>query len=202
MAIEKDLEGVLSAVFNRNPYLQRGGWYIGLSNMTQKIDLDNRPFSSSGGRIVETTIGGAPLDRSKRYVFASCFPHGDPLDRICRTNGGTGHKFFRLGHPDKYNSGLSLVEPKNDTSIITGATVKQIAPDRFLHPVHAMRRYLDSIGGTITAGPYAQGRIQTVDSTLPGNPTSAGPVSAVDATLIQPIQGAGPILLPKSAPIQ
>ena len=61
------LETILGAVFNRNPFLQRGGWYLGLSNMTQKIDLDNRPFSSSSGRIVETTIGGAPMDPGGRW---------------------------------------------------------------------------------------------------------------------------------------
>ena len=58
--------------------------------------LDNRPFSSSGGRIVETTIGGASLDGSKRYVFASCYAHGDAIDRVCRTGGGSNHIFFEL----------------------------------------------------------------------------------------------------------
>lgn len=203
-SIQKDLEGVLGAVFDRNPYLQRGGWYLGLSNMTQKIDLDNRPFSSSGGRIVESTIGGVPLDTSKRYKFASCFPHGDAVDRICRTNGGTGHQFFELSDPDDYNSFISLVAPLNTEGLITlgqPVVIKQTAPDAYMHPVHALRRYLDAMGGTINGANYALGRIQTVDSTKPGNPPSAGPVSAVDPTLIQPIQGAGPLLLPKSANI-
>jgi 2',3'-cyclic-nucleotide 2'-phosphodiesterase (5'-nucleotidase family) len=212
VSIEKDLEGVLGAVFDRNAYLQRGGWYLGLSNMTQKIDLDNRPFSTSGGRIVQTKIGGVPLDTSKRYTFASCFPHGDAVDRVCRTNGGSNHQFYQLANPDDYNSALSLVAPENDEGLISiqinpangqpGAVIKQTAPDAFLHPVHALRRYLDSIGGNVNGVDYAIGRIQTVDSTQPGNPPSAGPVSAVDSSLIQPVQGAGPILLPKSAPLQ
>lgn len=207
LTIEKDLEGVLGAVFDRNPYLQRGGWYLGLSNMTQKIDLDNRPFSTSGGRIVETMIGGVPLDSSKRYTFASCFPHGDAVDRICRTNGGTNHQFYELTDIDDYNSAINLVAPLNTEGLITlppafpVVKIKQTAPDAFLHPVHALRRYLDS-NGTINATDYAIGRIQTVDSTASGNPASPGPVSAVDSTLIQPIQGAGPILLPLSATLQ
>jgi sulfur-oxidizing protein SoxB len=205
ISIENGLEGVLGAVFDRNAYLQRGGWYLGLSNMTQKIDLDNRPFSSSGGRIVQTMIDGVPLDTSKRYKFASCFPHGDAVDRICRTNGGSNHQFYELTDIDNYNSALSLVAPLATEGLITlgqPVVIKQTAPDAFLHPVHALRRYLDSIGGNVNAVDYATGRIQTVDSTQPGNPPSAGPVSAVDATLIQPIQGAGPLLLPRSAPIQ
>jgi len=52
LSIQRNLEEVLSAVFNANPFLQRGGWYMGLGNMTQKLDLTNRPFSSSGGSIV------------------------------------------------------------------------------------------------------------------------------------------------------
>ena len=201
--IQKDLEGVLKAVFDRNPYEQRGGWYIGLSNMTQKLDLDNAPFGTSGGRIVETTIGGAPLDTSKKYKFASCFPHGDAVDRVCRTNGGSGHQFFELSDPDDYNSTISLVAPINSEHLITlppatpVVVIKQTAPDTFLHPVHALRRFLDT-NGTVEEVDFALGRIQTVDATAPGNPPVAGPVSAADPTLIQPIQGAGPILMPVS----
>ncbi len=203
VSIENGLDEVLGAVFDRNPYLQRGGWYLGLSNMTQKIDLDNRPFSTSGGRIVQTTIGGAPLDTSKRYIFASCFPHGDAVDRVCRTNGGSGHQFFELSDIDDYNSVISLTAPLNTEGLITlgqPVVIKQTAPDAFLHPVHALRRFLDT-NGTVSEVEFGLGRIQTVDSTKPGNPPSAGPVSAVDATLIQPIQGAGPVLLPHSAPL-
>jgi len=76
-SIEGSLNNILGAVFDRNVFMQRGGWYLGLANMTQKIDLKNRPFSSSSGRIVETTIGGQPIDPGKRYVFASCYGHGN-----------------------------------------------------------------------------------------------------------------------------
>ncbi len=192
--IQSDLEVVLSAVFNRNPFLQRGGWYVGLANMTQQIDLDNRPFSSSGGRIVNTTIGGMKLDTSKRYRFASCFPHGEAIDRVCRTSGGTNHLFFELADADNYASDISLVPPVNSEAIITGPRVKQILPDRFVHPVHMLRRYLDSLpDNTVTAADVVTGRIQTVDSTIAGNPAVPAPVSEVDPSFIQPIQGAGPL---------
>ena len=59
-SIQNSLNTILGAVFDRNVFMQRGGWYLGLANMEQKIDLKNRPFSSSGGRVVETKIGGQP----------------------------------------------------------------------------------------------------------------------------------------------
>jgi len=68
-----------------------------------------------------------------------------------------------------------------------------VAPDRFVHVVHIMRRYLDSLPlNTISAASIATGRIQTVDSTIAGNPPVPAPVSAIDPTLIQMPEGAGP----------
>ena len=81
-SIQNSLNTILGAVFDRNVFMQRGGWYLGLANMEQKIDLKNRPFSSSGSRVVETKIGGKVLDLGKRYVFASCYGHGNPLDDV------------------------------------------------------------------------------------------------------------------------
>jgi hypothetical protein len=192
--LEKSMNEILGAVFDRNPFLQRGGWYLGLANMSQEIDLDYRPFSSSGGRIVETRIGGEPLDPSKRYIFASCYAHGDAIDRVCRTGGGSGHLFFELKDGRDYASKLKLVSPVNDLGIVIGPNVKQVAPDRFLHPVHVLRRYLDDIG-TVTDAQFGVGRVATVDSrkqvggAYPGIPA---PVPEPDPTFVQPPQGAGP----------
>lgn len=193
-AIEKSLDAALTAVFDRNPFNQRGGWYLGLSNMTQTIDLDHRPFTSSSGRIVQSLIGGQPLDPSKRYVFASCYGHGDPLDEVCRTSGGANFRFFALADGDDYSSPISLQSAVNDSNIIVGAAIKQVAPDNFLHPVHVLRRYLDSLPNqTVTESQFGVGRVQTVDSTLAAHPPVPAPVSAPDPTFVQPPQGAGPM---------
>lgn len=200
-SIQNSLNTILGAVFDRNVFMQRGGWYLGLANMEQKIDLKNRPFSSSGSRVVETKIGGQPLDLGKRYVFASCYGHGNPLDDVCRTGGGANHKFFQLADRDDYTSEITLAEPVNSEGVIIGPTVKQVAPDNFLHPVHALRRYLDSLtDNTVTDAQFGtgQGRVVTVDSKNPGNlPQSisdqigqAG--NTPDTTLVQPPFGAGP----------
>ena len=205
-SIQNSLDVILNAVFNRNAFLQRGGWYLGLSNMEQKIDLKNRPFSSSSGRIVETSIGGQPLDLGKRYVFASCYGHGNPLDDVCRTGGGANFQFFELNDPFDYQSGISLVPPVNSMGVIVGSTVRQVAPDNFLHPVHALRLYLDSLPvktnghGTVTESQFGagHGRVMTVDSKDPGNLPEASylqigqPDNTPDATLVQPPFGAGP----------
>ena len=200
-SIESSLNTILGAVFDRNVFMQRGGWYVGLANMEQKIDLKNRPFSSSGGRVVETKIGGQPLDLGKRYVFASCYGHGNPLDEVCRTGGGANHKFFQLADADDYTSAITLAEPVNKEGVIIGATVLQVAPNNYLHPVHALRRYLDSLAGnTITDAQFGtgQGRVTTVDSKNAGNlPQSEAeqigqPDNTPDTSFVQPPFGAGP----------
>jgi len=190
-SLERSLNEVLGAIFDRNPFLQRGGWYLGLSNVTQTIDLDNRPFSSSSGRIVSTKIGDEALNASKRYVFASCYAHGDAIDQVCRTGGGANHMYFELADADDYNSAITLVDPVPPTP----APVFRVAPYRFVHPVHLLRRHLDKIG-KVTELEYGAGRIQTVDSTkeiAPGvYPVVSAPVADPDPTFVQPPQGAGP----------
>jgi len=200
-SVQNSLNTILGAVFDRNAFMQRGGWYLGLANMEQKIDLKNRPFSSSGSRVVETKIGGATLDLGKRYVFASCYGHGNPLDDVCRTGGGANHKFFQLSDPDDYTSTITLAEPVNKVGVIIGPTVKQVAPNNFLHPVHALRRYLDGLtDNTVTDAQFGtgQGRIVTVNSTVAGNPPQSesdqiGQAdNTPDTTFVQPPFGAGP----------
>ena len=200
-SIQNSLNTILGAVFDRNVFMQRGGWYLGLANMEQKIDLKNRPFSSSGSRIVETKIGGNKLDLGKRYVFASCYGHGNPLDDVCRTGGGANHKFFQLADADDYTSAITLSDAVNKEGVVIGATVKQVAPDNFLHPVHALRRYLDSLtDNTVTEAQFGvgQGRVTTVDSKIAGNPEQleseqiGQPDNTPDATFVQPPYGAGP----------
>ena len=199
-AIQNSLNTILGAVFDRNAFMQRGGWYLGLANMEQKIDLKNRPFSSSGSRVVETKIGGQPLDLSKRYVFASCYGHGNPLDDVCRTAGGANFRFFALADGTDYESAISLEMPVNDMNIIVGPMVKQVAPDNFLHPVHALRLFLDSQGNQVVGTQFGVGapRVTTVDSTMAGNPTGpkadqiGQPDNTPDDTLVQPPFGAGP----------
>ena len=206
-SIQNSLNTILGAVFDRNVFMQRGGWYLGLANMEQKIDLKNRPFSSSGSRVVETKIGGQALDLGKRYVFASCYGHGNPLDDVCRTGGGANHKFFQLADADDYTSAITLTDAVNSEGVIIGATVKQVAPNNFLHPVHALRRYLDSLldktpdgYGIVTDAKFGvgQGRVTTVDSKAAGNPEQpeseqiGQPDNTPDTTFVQPPFGAGP----------
>jgi len=206
-SIQNSLNTILGAVFDRNAFMQRGGWYLGMANVEQKIDLKNRPFSSSGSRIVETKIGGQPLDLGKRYVFASCYGHGNPLDDVCRTGGGANHKFFQLADADDYTSAITLSDAVTSEGVIIGATVKQVAPNNFLHPVHALRRYLDSLldktaegYGIVTDAQFGvdQGRVTTVDSKIAGNPAQleseqiGQPENTPDATFVQPPYGAGP----------
>ncbi len=198
-SVQRSLETILAAVFDRNVFMQRGGWYLGLANIEQTVDLKNRPFGSSTGRSVDIKVGGEALDPGKRYRFASCYGHGNPLDEVCRTGGGSGFQFFALSDPDDYASAIMVVPPVNDSAVIVGTTVKQVAPDTFLHPVHAMRSYLDWLPGrTVTEAQFGVGRISTVDSSIVGNPAQdeamqiGQPDNTPDTTFVQPPFGAGP----------
>jgi 2',3'-cyclic-nucleotide 2'-phosphodiesterase (5'-nucleotidase family) len=194
--ISDSLEGVLSSVFNRNPYLQKGGWYVGLSaNVTQKIDLVNSPLSSSGKRIVDFQIDGHGIDPSKRYVFGSCYGHTFPVGRICRTDGGNNVTFFQLADVDDYNSDITTTGPVNSTGIIdkvNGGPILQVAPDRYIHPVQMMRRYLDTLPGKlITEAQFGVGRVVHVDATTPGLDPAPLPGSGLPY-IVQPVDGIGP----------
>jgi hypothetical protein len=72
IAIEESMNNILTNIFSPHLYIQRGGWYLGLSNnMKQRVDPIRRPLSISGMRIVDTRIDGKLLDPSKRYIIAT-----------------------------------------------------------------------------------------------------------------------------------
>jgi len=95
-----------------------------------------------------------------------------------------------------------MVDPQTlALPVIMGPVVHQHAPDNFLHPVHALRRYLDRIGRLVTETQFGTGRVVTVDSSNVGNPEEDAslqikqPDNTPDPTLVQPPFGAGPAFL-------
>jgi len=202
VAIADNLNGILSSVFNPNPFLQRGGWYVGLSsNVSQKVDVVRLPASSSGSRILETRVNGASMDPSKRYVIASCYGHTNAIGRACRIDGGANTVFFALEDGDDYTSAISMQAPLATKGLISNqpgqAAVGAFpAPDHFMHPVHALRLLLDKVG-TITEAEFGVGRVKHVNA----NVIEAGtykeepiPESTIPG-IVQPIEGVGPAYL-------
>ncbi len=191
-------EGILSHVFDPNPYRQRGGWNLGYSeNMHFDIDLKDLPLSISyPGRILDLTINGAKFDRSKVFTLVSCYPHGNPIDEACRTTGAFNFRFL-TGVQDAdgvvtSGSGWSFTNP-----VITDAqlpvldpnraqVVRQAAPNNFVHPVNILTEYL--LAGNVVDG-------NTIGALGRVNAVGGAPVSTCDDTLVQPIQGAGPVWL-------
>jgi 2',3'-cyclic-nucleotide 2'-phosphodiesterase (5'-nucleotidase family) len=203
-------EGILNNVFDPNPYRQRGGWFLGFtSNMHFDIRLsDDFPLSISyGKRIAGITVDGARIDDSKIYTLASCYPHGNPVDEVCRTAGATNLRFITAsqetsGPTDIFgnrqldmNGTFTILPPVNDENIFdpirfnngsgppgqTGPLFLKVAPDNFVHPVDALRRYLPS--NVVTVADHGLGRVNAVDPV---------PVSEFGgAGIVQPTQGAG-----------
>lgn len=213
-------EGILNNVFDPNPYRQRGGWNLGFThNMHFDVELnDDFPRTiSEGKRIDRVTIDGKNIDRSKVYTMASCYPHGNPLDEVCRTSGATNLRFMQgtqetTGPADIFgnrqldvsnDSLFSSVDPVVTDAQLpvfdpvrfgngipvsqggtqTGPLFRQVAPDNFVHPMDALRRYL-ALNNPVTAASHGLGRVNAVTSV----PTSefGGP------GIVQPTQGAGP----------
>lgn len=229
-------EGILNNVFDPNPYRQRGGWFLGFThNMHFDIHLgDDYPQSiSAGKRIENVTIDdgtgvrdpacllqlpngrcaswdqGNPqkIDDSEIYTLASCYPHGNPIDEVCRTAGATNLRFIQgvqedCDHPAVFAGGIkncqldvtsdanfTIVDPVNTQNIWDpvrfangGPLFLKVAPDDFVHPIDALRRYLATHAVNLTD--HGLGRVTAIE----GVPVSeyGGP------GIVQPTQGAGP----------
>ena len=195
-------EGILNNVFDPNPYRQRGGWFLGFTN-NMHFDLrlsDDFPLSISyGKRIANVTVDGARVDDSKIYTLASCYPHGNPTDEVCRTAGATNLRFITAdqettGPTDIFGNrqlnmfgSFAVVDP-----VITDAQLpvfdpartpifRKVAPDNFVHPVDALRRYLAN--HTVNLTDDGLGRVTAIDPV---------PVSEFGGPgIVQPTQGAG-----------
>ena len=238
-------EGILNNVFDPNPYRQRGGWFLGFThNMHFDIELnDDFPRTITQGRIDRVTIDdgtstrepsclGMPcvganydpgnprkLDRSAKYTLASCYPHGNPVDEVCRTSGAQNVRFIKgtqvdagmpcdADHPcDMFgnrqvdiNGAFSTVSPVNSTDIwdpkrfaLGGPLFLQVAPLDFVHPIDALRRYLAL--HTVDASTDGLGRVHGICKPAE-NCIGGAPVSEYGGPgIVQATQGAGPAWL-------
>jgi S-sulfosulfanyl-L-cysteine sulfohydrolase len=196
-------ESIANNVFDPNPFRQRGGWFLGYThNMQLDIRLsDDYPLSISyNKRIARIRIDGNVLDSSKVYTLASCYPHGNPTDEVCRTSGATHLRFITaaretsgvtdiFGNRQLDMSGGFNVEPPLNTEKIYdfmrfaggGPLFLKVAPDDFVHPVDALRRYLAV--NTVNVIDHGLGRVVAVDPVPVSEEGGAG--------IVQPTQGAG-----------
>lgn len=199
-------ESLLNNVFDPNPYRQRGGWFLGFThNVHLDIELnDDFPRTITQGRIEHATINGNKLDRSTTYTLASCYPHGNPVDEVCRTTGATNVRFVQgtelttgpadmFGHrPLNINGPWQVTPPVNSANIFDpvrfasgGPLFLKVAPDDFAHPVDALRRYLAF--HTVDNSTDGLGRVTAVTGVPASEYGGAG--------IVQPTQGVGPAWL-------
>jgi 2',3'-cyclic-nucleotide 2'-phosphodiesterase (5'-nucleotidase family) len=219
-------EGILNNVFDPNPYRQRGGWFLGFTkNMHFDLQLnDDYPLSISyGKRIANVTVDEVKIDDSKIYTLASCYPHGNPTDEVCRTAGATNLRFITANQEDggpvdpvtcnlanpcdifgnrqlDMSGGFTVVPP-----VVTEAQLpvflpgrmpvfRKVAPDNFVHPVDALRRYLSPtlVGHVVNETDDGLGRVEVVGAD-PSDPRRGVPVSEFGGPgIVQPTQGVGP----------
>lgn len=176
----------LNAVFSRNPYQVREGYVIGVSkNLRVTTDLNNNPTTPTSSRTTkvevldEATGTWKPIVYDKVYTMASCYSHGDPIDRVCRTDGGRNTLFAT---PSGNKPPLITNMPPNPLNKL------QAAPDDVYFPVDAIRAYLASVGGTITQAQFGPGRYISLTPIPPSDFDPSGSIT-------QPVQGVGPAWL-------
>ena len=220
-------ESILGNVFDPNPYRQAGGWFLGFTRnvhfdlqlgngLPPKNDAGKWTTLSGGKRIERVTIddgsGAADMDRSSVYTLASCYPHGNPIDEVCRTSGAFNVRFLEApretvgptdvfgnrqldmrGGPDMFG----IVAPANSARIYDpdrSRALLKVAPDDFVHPIDALRWYLGvraDGGSRITTRQHGLGRVEVVGA-APDDERRGVPVSEHGgAGIVQPTQGAG-----------
>jgi len=166
--------------------------------------------SLASKRIANVTVDGARIDDSKIYTLASCYPHGNPTDEVCRTAGATNLRFitapeedcddnvftfaggsapcqldmggtFAVVDPVVTDAQLPVFDPAGPTLTPPRPIFRKVAPDNFVHPVDALRRYLEF--HTVNLTDDGLGRVTAVDPV---------PVSEFGGPgIVQPTQGAG-----------
>ena len=212
-------EDVLSNVFDPNPYRQLGGWFLGFTrNIHFDLQLsDDFPTTLSvGKRIERVTIddGSGPIDvdRSKVFTLASCYPHGNPVDEVCRTSGAFNTRFLAskqetTGPTDVFgNRQLDMRGDADTFSVVAPAIVEnvfdptrtpalmKVAPDNFVHPIDALRWYLQegSPGGkNITTATHGLGRVEVVGADAADDRRGVPESELGGEGIVQPTQGAG-----------
>jgi len=178
--IKNRVENNFDAVFDPNPYRQRGGWSLAYSGMSLNVDLTGtEPSSIPRGRASNIMIRNhdtgqmEPLNKGKVYTMVSCFANGDPLDMLCNTPGAHNLRFV-----------------KADGTLMP-ATSSIPAGTEVMFPVPAIINYLKANGGVIpTTG---MGRIAAVNNFVPESLFEGNP-------LIQASQGAGPAWMGRNDP--
>ena len=178
--IKSRIEENLSSVFDPHPYRQRGGWALAFAGMTLTADLTGaEPASIPRGRTSNLKIRNhntgvmEPLNESKVYTMVSCFANGDPLDRLCQTEGVQNLRYIKA----------------DGTLIPATATIP--AGTDLMFPVPAIINYLTAHGGVVPATPG--GRIVPKNGVIPASLFAGDP-------LIQATQGAGPAWLGRNEP--
>lgn len=173
-------ERFLGSVLDPNPYRRGGGWVPRIAGLRFHVDF-TRPRGPTDDRIVRAEVFDRatrewrPLVEDRIYRVASCYAPGDPLDRLCRTDGVRELRFL--------SRDLESVAPLVAHQPATG-TRTQVIPDDALSAVELLPLYLARRGGVLRASDHATARWITAAGERPRSGLLPG--------LVQPLEGQGP----------
>lgn len=180
-------EGFARSVLDPNPYLRGGGWMPTFAGVRFQIDLTG-PHGPAGDRIVGAEVYNSengkwePLRPDRTYDIAGCYSAGDPLDRMCRTNGVRNMR-FAVADP---TGSVTLQKPLVQEMPPGGTLTTRVSPDGVVSAPEALLRFLDDNGGAKlgTLAPYSGPTWEIVAGRFPK--------SRLFPDAVQPLGGAGP----------
>lgn len=161
-------------------------------------------------RCVSTTLGFIAIIAFSTHALAVDVTliqvsdlHGALLPHPGKIYDTDGNKRYvtQGGGIAKVATVINQIRADADENIVVLNKIKQVAPDAFLHPVHTMRRFLDSLpGNTVTEAQFGLGRVVNVDTTQiyinddgeRVSPEAPLPENAPLPYTNQPIEGFGP----------
>lgn len=173
-------ERYMSSTLDPNPYRRGGGWLPQMAGIRFHVDLEG-PSGPSGDRIIAAEIYDRdtgtwePLVADREYLMGGCYSPGDPLDRLCRTNGVRDLQFVMLDG--------TRVDPLIDEMPPDKITSVRAAPDGTAAAPQALLAYIEDNDG-----------VQKADLMGPTWIIENGqfPVSKAVPNAVQPLMGVGP----------
>lgn len=173
-------ERFASSVLEPNAYRRGGGWLPRVAGARFYLDL-RRPFGPVDDRIVRAEIFDRASGQWKAlvedqvYTIGSCFGPGDPLDRLCRTDGVRNVRFL--------TEDGTLAQPLIEHQRPNPEPKLQVAPDNVMSLPELMRRAIVDEGGVRGAN-HSEPTWIVVHGRLPR--------SRMVPDAVQPLSGSGP----------
>lgn len=130
-SLKNQIESAADGSLNPDPRRWTGGWLFNFSNVTMDLDA----YQSSPNRASNIRVGGAPLEATRNYTYASYWYDTDPtlINRVNATN-------------------ISVAVRDPDTGKARFVPAAEVSQFEAMDATEVVAQYLqDNLGGTLTS---------------------------------------------------